>query len=65
LRSNAGLFYEDRDEFAEALKLLLSSPQLRDSMGENGKLYFNKNYTWEVIENKYLAVVDELEKRKV
>jgi len=64
LRSNAGLFYEDQDEFTEALKLLLSSPQLRDVMGENGEIYFNLNYTWEVIENKYLAVVDQLEKRK-
>jgi glycosyltransferase involved in cell wall biosynthesis len=65
LRSNAGLFYEDRDEFAEALKLLLSSPQLRDALGKNGEQYFNENYSWEVIENKYLSVVDQLEKRKV
>jgi glycosyltransferase involved in cell wall biosynthesis len=65
LRSNAGLFYEDQDEFAEALKLLLSSPQLRDVMGKNGERYFNQNYTWEVIENKYLAVIDRLEKTKV
>ncbi|MGD9347669.1 MAG: glycosyltransferase family 4 protein [Candidatus Aminicenantes bacterium] len=64
LRSNAGLFYEDMDEFAEALKLLLSFPQLRETMGKNGEQYFNANYTWEVIENKYLSIVDRLEKGK-
>jgi glycosyltransferase involved in cell wall biosynthesis len=64
LRSNAGLFYEDQDEFREALTLLLSSSQLRDALGKNGQLYFNQNYTWEVIENKYLSVVNQLEKRK-
>jgi glycosyltransferase involved in cell wall biosynthesis len=64
LRSNAGLFYGDQDEFIEALKVLLSSPQLRDAMGENGQRYFNANYTWEVIENKYLSIVAQLEKRK-
>ena len=64
LRSNAGLLYEDRREFTEALILLLSSPQLRGAMGENGERYFTQNYTWEVIENKYLSVVDQLEKRK-
>lgn len=64
LRSNAGLFYESQVEFAEALKLLLSSPSLRDAIGENGERYFNANYTWEVIENKYLAIVDQLDKKK-
>src|SRR4029078_1779831 len=33
LRSNAGLFYADRDEFVEALKLLLSDHELRETMG--------------------------------
>lgn len=64
LRSNAGLLYEDQGEFTEALTLLLSSPQLRGAMGENGERYFTQNYTWEVIENKYLSVVGQLEKRK-
>jgi glycosyltransferase involved in cell wall biosynthesis len=64
LRSNAGLFYENQDEFTEALKLLLSSPKLRDTMGENGERYFSQNYTWEVIENKYLSIVKQLEKKK-
>ena len=61
LRSNAGLFYENQEEFAEALKLLLSAPQLRETLGENGERYFNQNYTWEVIENKYLSVLNQLE----
>ncbi len=64
LRSHAGLFYEDQNEFREALTLLLSSSQLRAALGKNGQLYFNHNYAWEVIENKYLSVVDQLEKRK-
>jgi len=64
LRSNAGLFYKGQDEFTESLKVLLSSPKLRDAMGKNGERYFNANYTWEVIENKYLSIVDQLEKRK-
>lgn len=63
-RSNAGLFYENQDEFREALTLLLSSAQLRDVMGKNGQFYYNQNYTWEVIENKYLSIVEQLEKRK-
>ena len=62
LRSNAGLFYENYEEFRETLKLLLSEPRLRKAMGKNGEKYFNQNYTWEIIEKKYLSVVNQLEK---
>jgi len=52
-QSNAGLFYADRWEFAEALKLLLKDAPLRASMGENGRAYVDKNYRWDVIISKY------------
>jgi glycosyltransferase involved in cell wall biosynthesis len=64
LRSNGGLFYETYPEFREALSLLLSSPRLRHTLGENGRRYFEANYTWEVIENKYLALLSRLETEK-
>jgi len=64
VRSNAGLYYESYDEFREALSALLNSETLREAMGHNGKRYFDQNYTWEVIENKYLSVVNQLEMRK-
>lgn len=52
-QSNAGLFYADRWEFAEALKLLLKDAPLREAMGENGRAYVEKNYRWDVIISKY------------
>jgi len=64
LRSNGGLFYENYPEFREGLSLLLDSPRLRHRLGENGKKYFDANYTWPIIERKYLAILDKLEKEK-
>jgi glycosyltransferase involved in cell wall biosynthesis len=52
-RSNAGLYYADRDEFVEALKLLLADAQLRAAMGRNGREYVKRNYRWDVILAKY------------
>jgi glycosyltransferase involved in cell wall biosynthesis len=52
-KSNAGLYYADRDEFTECLKLLLADPHLRESMGKNGRRYVRKNYGWDVILAKY------------
>ena len=49
LKSNAGLFYQDRDEFIECAKLLLADERLRDRMGRNGKEYVRRNYRWDVI----------------
>lgn len=64
LRSNAGFFYENYEEFEEALTLLLSSPRLRRAMGKNGRQYFMHHYTWETIEQKYLSLVERLEKEE-
>jgi glycosyltransferase involved in cell wall biosynthesis len=53
IRSNAGLYYADRDEFVECLKLLLVDGRLRAAMGRNGRDYVRRNYRWDVILAKY------------
>ena len=57
-RSNAGLYFANYDEFAGALALMEANPALRDSLGGNGRRYYEENYSWEVIERKYLALLD-------
>jgi glycosyltransferase involved in cell wall biosynthesis len=52
-KSNAGLYYADRDEFVEALKLLIADQRLRAAMGRNGRAYIRTNYRWDVILSKY------------
>ena len=52
-RGNAGLFYADRWEFVEALKLLMRDETLRKAMGRNGRQYVNRNYRWSIILAKY------------
>ena len=52
-RSNAGLYYADRDEFVECLKLLIGNEELREELGRNGQAYVKANYEWDVILRKY------------
>jgi glycosyltransferase involved in cell wall biosynthesis len=59
-RSNAGLYYADRDEFVEALSLLMADDRLRTALGRNGKAYVQANYRWEVILGKYDRLVSGL-----
>jgi glycosyltransferase involved in cell wall biosynthesis len=63
-RSNGGLYYENYPEFREALRLLLDSPRLRRELGQNGRRYFEANYSWEVIERKYLSLFERLDKER-
>jgi glycosyltransferase involved in cell wall biosynthesis len=61
-KSNAGLYYADRDEFVECAKLLLADDRLRDRMGRNGKEYIRRNYRWDVIMSKYDRLIAALKR---
>lgn len=62
LRSNAGLWYENYEEFKECFDLLLFNENLRAKMGENGKRYVEENYSWKNVEEKYLRLLEKLKK---
>ncbi len=59
-RANAGLWYASYNEFAEALDLLHGDQRLRAALGANGRRYFRDNYTWDVINRKYVDVIEGL-----
>lgn len=63
-RSNAGLWYTNYNEFKEIVLLLFENDNLKEIMGSNGKTFFQNNYSWPVIENKYLRIIDKLEKSR-
>ena len=52
-RSNAGLYYANRNEFRECLRLLIRDAPLRATMGHQGRDYVRSNYRWDVIMGKY------------
>jgi len=62
LKSNAGLFYSDREEFVECAKLLLADERLRNRMARNGKEYVRRNYRWDVILSKYDRLLSALKR---
>ena len=56
-RSNAGLYYENREEFVECLRLLMGNAELRTQMGRNGQDYVRRSYSWNVILDKYETMI--------
>jgi glycosyltransferase involved in cell wall biosynthesis len=37
---------------------------LRKRLGSNGKKFFLENYSWEIIEDKYLKIIAALDQRR-
>ena len=63
-KSNAGLYYADRDEFTEALRLLVADHRLRAVLGRNGRDYVRRNYRWDVIISKYERIFARLRQQR-
>ena len=55
-----GLYFENYEEFAGSLDLLLRDGRLRKSLGSNGLEYVRQNYTWERVLDKYEAMFQAL-----
>ncbi len=61
VRSNGGLYYETFAEFGETLYALESNRALRVALGHNGRDFYRANYSWPVIEGKYLDMMRGLQ----
>jgi len=57
-RSNGGLYYQDADEFAFALDLLVREPHLRAALGESGRAYVRDSYRWEAVLDRYRRLIE-------
>lgn len=57
LLSNGGLYYENADEFVEALGLLTGDPRLRKALGESGRRYVEAHYRWDAVLARYRQLI--------
>ena len=60
LRSGAGLYYQDADEFAGTLDTLLDDQALARELGRRGAAYYETHYSWPVIERVYMDTLAQL-----
>lgn len=56
-RSGGGLYYTNYEEFRGILEILEGDAPLRVRMGQAGHAYFEQNYAWPVILEKYLRLI--------
>ena len=53
LRADGGLYYRRYEEFAAAMDLLVSDRALGDRLGRQGRDFFEANYSWDRVMEKY------------
>ena len=59
-RSSGGLYYRNADEFGAILRTLLAQPTLQQRLGQNGHDFVMANYTWDVVERKYVEMIERV-----
>ena len=62
-RANAGLFYENREEFVEAMRLMTRSPELRERLGEAGRRYVDQHYRWDAVIGRFEHLIARVKPR--
>lgn len=60
IKSNAGLWYDDYDDFEKTLEFLTKPSPEYDEMCRNAVKYVNDNYRWEVIMDKFYRLIEEI-----
>ncbi len=63
-RSNGGLYYANREEFAEVVNLIIKNEEISKKLGENGKRFVENYYTWDKVIEKYLKMIEFIVKEK-
>jgi glycosyltransferase involved in cell wall biosynthesis len=56
-RAGAGLYYANREEFVEALRLLMTRSKVREQLGENGRQYVRQYYRWDAVLGRFDRLV--------
>jgi len=56
-RANGGLYYANRDEFVEGLRILMTGSKLREQLGESGRQYVRQHYRWDAVLGRFERLV--------
>ena len=63
LRSDAGLYYGNREEFVAALTQLTTNPRLRERLAENGRAYIRQHHRWDGVLGRFERLISRARSR--
>ena len=60
--SGGGATFRDSESFATKLHAMLTNPELRQTMADNGNSYWRNNYTWDKITPRFMDFCERVKK---
>jgi glycosyltransferase involved in cell wall biosynthesis len=61
--ANAGLYYSNREEFVEGMRMLMTNVRLRERMGESGREYVRQHHRWDAVLSRFDRLVTRVKGR--
>jgi glycosyltransferase involved in cell wall biosynthesis len=62
-KANAGLYYSNRAEFVEGMRVLMTNSKLRERMGESGREYVRQHHRWDAVLGRFDRLVTKARAR--
>lgn len=62
-RAGAGLYYADRAEFVEAMRLLVTNTRMRERLAANGRDYVKQNHRWDAVLGRFDRLIGKVKGR--
>lgn len=59
--TNGGLYFDSYPEFEGCVNYMINHPDIADVMGENGNSYVRSNFAWDVIIQRFIKFLEELQ----
>jgi glycosyltransferase involved in cell wall biosynthesis len=56
-QAGGGLYYRNRDEFVDALRMLMTRSKLREQLGEGGRQYVRQYFRWDAVLGRFERLV--------
>jgi glycosyltransferase involved in cell wall biosynthesis len=62
-RAGAGLYYANREEFVEALRVLITNTRLRERLAESGRAYIQQHHRWDAVLGRFDRLIAKVKGR--
>jgi glycosyltransferase involved in cell wall biosynthesis len=62
-RAGGGLYYSNREEFVEAMRLLITNTRLRERLAASGRSYVLENHRWDAVMGRFDRLIARVKGR--
>lgn len=62
-KAGGGLYYANREEFVEGLRVLMENPRLRERLSVSGRGYIQQNHRWDAVLGRFDRLIGKVKGR--